>query len=125
MNTAGTAAHRWGWLVNRVESSTNVAQPRANPHSTAPVTSFSSGLMKGAAARRRAASSPRASEPATTQPMGPRDADLAGIGPGPLSGDVAGGVGVGVIVTMGSIQVPLASREHSDLHVEHVPSLRQ
>ena len=42
MNSAGTAAHRWGWSVYRVERIASIAHPTANPHSTAPVTSFSS-----------------------------------------------------------------------------------
>ena len=71
MNTAGTTAQRCGWSVNRTESTANIAQPMANPHSTAPVMSFSCTWMNGAATRSRAATSPVARDPATTQPMRP------------------------------------------------------
>ena len=69
MKTAGTTAHRCGWSVNRIESTANIAHPMANPHSTAPVMSFSWTWMKGAATRSRAAMSPVASDPATIQPI--------------------------------------------------------
>jgi hypothetical protein len=29
MNPAGAAAHRWGWSVNRTDSTANNAQPKA------------------------------------------------------------------------------------------------
>ncbi len=65
MNSAGTAAQRCGWSVNRVESTANIAQPSANPHSTAPVTALSCAGTNGAATRSSAATSPVANEPAT------------------------------------------------------------
>ena len=69
MKTAGTTAHRCGWSVYRTESTASIAQPMANPHSTAPVMSFSLTWMKGAATRSRAATTPVASDPATIRPM--------------------------------------------------------
>jgi hypothetical protein len=59
------------WSVNRTESTASIAQPRANPHSTAPVMSFSCSWMKGAATRSRAATTPVASDPATIRPIWP------------------------------------------------------
>ena len=67
--TAGTKAHRCGWSVKRTESTANIAHPRAKPHSTAAVMSFSWTAMKGAATRSRAATTPVARDPATTRPM--------------------------------------------------------
>ena len=68
MNTAGTAAQRWGWSVNRWESPSNVAQPIANPHRTAPVTAASVTGTNGTKARIIAARTPVAREAATIQP---------------------------------------------------------
>ena len=70
-NTAGAAAQRWGWLLNRTESTASNAQPRASASSTTPVRMFSFAGMKGAATRARAATSPAANDAATINPMRP------------------------------------------------------
>ena len=69
MNTAGAAAHRCGWSVNRTDSTANIAQPSAKPSRTIPVSVCSSAGAIGAATRRAAAISPAAIEPATINPI--------------------------------------------------------
>jgi hypothetical protein len=91
--------------VNRTESTANIAQPRANPHRTAPVTALSSAEMNGATARSRAATSPLANEPATTQPICPLGPRSGWDGrPQPLS------LGVGSVATMDSIPCTVRRR---------------
>src|SRR5512132_4516572 len=79
--------------------------------------------MNGATARRRAATSPVANEPATIQPIFPLDPGSGWDGRSrPLSLGV--GMGVGSVVTMDSIHAQLAPHEHSDPHLWHMPSTR-
>jgi hypothetical protein len=68
MNTAGTAAQRCGWSVNRWESPNNDAQPIANPHRTAPLTAASVTGTTGTKARATAARTPVEREAATIPP---------------------------------------------------------
>ena len=109
MSSAGATAHRCGWSVNLTESTANITQPTANPHSTAPVTRLSSAGRNGAATRSRATTNPTAIDPDTIQPMcllGPRSG-RDGRCP-PLSLGV--GMGVAVFVTTNSIPCPVAFR---------------
>src|SRR5215218_10443216 len=100
-NSAGATAQRCGWSVNRTDSTANIAQPRANPHRTAPVTAGSSAGINGAAARRNPATSPMANEPATTQPMFPLDPGSEWDGRSrPVS------LGVGSVATMTPFHAP-------------------
>src|ERR671912_2255279 len=69
MNAAGTAAHRCGWSLNRVDSAANNAHPRANANSTTPVMTFSSAGTNGAATRTTATISPAAIDAATINPI--------------------------------------------------------
>jgi hypothetical protein len=71
-NTAGAAAQRWGWSVNRTDSIANNAQPKANASKTMPVRTFSFASMNGAATRTNAVTRPMANDPATIHPMPPR-----------------------------------------------------
>ena len=84
MNSAGAAAHRCGWSVNRTESTASIAQPSANPHRTAPVTALSSAGMNGAATRSRAASESggqRAGhDPTDASPAGCRGGRISEVG---------------------------------------------
>ena len=65
IKTAGVHAQRWGWSVKRSERAARIAQPRAKPQSTAPVSSLGSGGMKGITARTPAARSPLVREART------------------------------------------------------------
>ena len=69
MNVAGTAAHRCGWSLNRVDSTASNAQPSANASSTTPVSTFSVAGMNGMATRTTAAISPAAMDRATINPI--------------------------------------------------------
>src|SRR5690349_7369613 len=68
MKSAGPAAQLCGWWLNRRDSSSNVAQPAANPQSTAPVIGASWTGMNGAATRSPAARSPVIMDAETIQP---------------------------------------------------------
>src|SRR5215203_4945318 len=69
INAAGAAAHRWGWSLNRVDSTASNAQPSANASSTTPVKAFSLTGTKGAAMRTTATISPAAMDRATIDPI--------------------------------------------------------
>src|SRR5215211_8083455 len=71
-NTAGAAAQRCGWLLNRTDSTASNAQPRAKARSTTPVSTFSFAGMNGAATSARAATSPAANDAETINPGCPR-----------------------------------------------------
>ena len=71
MKPAGAHAQRCGWWVKRTDSPASIAQPKAKPQSTPPVSSFGSVGMNGIAARTPAARSPLASEPMTIRPRCP------------------------------------------------------
>jgi hypothetical protein len=68
-NTAGAAAQRWGWSLNRTDSTVNNAQPRANASSTTLVRTFSFAGINGAAMSTRATTSPVANDAATINPI--------------------------------------------------------
>ena len=70
MTTAGTAAHRCGRLVTRVDRTANRAQPNPNPRSIEPVMTASVAPGKTTRARTRAVRAPAAREPATTPVTG-------------------------------------------------------
>ena len=69
MNVAGAAAHRWGWPLNRTDSTANNAHPSAKASSTTPVSTFSVAGMNGMATRTTAAISPAAMDRATIDPI--------------------------------------------------------
>ena len=70
MTTAGTAAHRWGRLVIRVEPTAIRAQPNPNPRSIDPVMTASVAPGKTTRARTRAVKAPATREPTTTPVTG-------------------------------------------------------
>ena len=80
MNVAGAAAQRWGWSLNRVDSTASNAQPSANPSSATPVSAFSVAGMNGAATSATAAISPAAMDRATIDPILLLAAGCAGSG---------------------------------------------
>ena len=69
INAAGAAAHRWGWSLNRVDSTSSNAQPSANPSSTTLVKAFSLTGRTGAAMRTAATISQAAMDRATIDPI--------------------------------------------------------
>src|SRR5215203_5368601 len=69
ISAAGAAAHRWGWSLNRVDSTASNAQPSANPSSTTPIRTFSLAGMNGAATSATATISPAAMDRATIDPI--------------------------------------------------------
>ena len=68
-NTAGAAAQRCGWSLNRRDRTASNAQPTAKPSSTTPVSTSARAGMNGAATSVTATTSPAAIDPATIQPM--------------------------------------------------------
>ena len=64
---AGTAAHRCGCVVRRLESTAMVAQPMPNPRSREPVMTLSVAPGKTAKVRARAVTAPATREPKTTR----------------------------------------------------------
>jgi hypothetical protein len=125
MKSAGAVAHRWGWSLNRTENPANIAQPSANPHSTAPLMRIAAAGMNGAKARSSAASRPVASEPATILPMCPLGRrSVTGGESMPLRCGLGAGV-VGVVVTMGSIPCPADVARVQQSALGDVPSTRR
>ena len=70
MYAAGTNAHRWGWLVSRIDSTASMAQPAAKASRAEPVMTCSASPAKTTRVRNRAPMSPVATEPATMGPIG-------------------------------------------------------
>jgi hypothetical protein len=68
---AGTNAHRWGWLVIRIDSVASIAQPTAKPSSADPVMTGSAEPANTSRARTAAVVDPVSRDPAMMRRMGP------------------------------------------------------